>query len=88
LRQINEAAGEAEAIRAVAEATADGIRKVAEAIQVKGGADAVQLRVAEQYVEKFGEVAKSSTTMILPANFADMASLISGAMSVIKQNQK
>jgi regulator of protease activity HflC (stomatin/prohibitin superfamily) len=88
LRQINEAAGEAEAIRAVAEATADGIRKVAEAIQVKGGADAVQLRVAEQYVEKFGEVAKASTTMILPANFADMASLISGAMSVVKQNQK
>ncbi len=88
LRQINEAAGQAEAIRAVAEATADGIRKVAEAIQVKGGAEAVQLRVAEQYVEKFGELAKETNTMILPANFADMAGLITGAMSVVKQNQK
>jgi regulator of protease activity HflC (stomatin/prohibitin superfamily) len=88
LRQINEATGQAEAIRAVADATADGIRKVAEAIQVKGGADAVQLRVAEQYVEKFGMLAKETNTMILPSNFGDMASLITGAMSVVKQNNQ
>jgi regulator of protease activity HflC (stomatin/prohibitin superfamily) len=88
LRQINEAAGQAEAIRAVAEATADGLRLVADAIQVKGGSEAVQLRVAEQYVEKFGELAKTTNTMILPANFADMAGLITGAMSVVNQNQK
>jgi regulator of protease activity HflC (stomatin/prohibitin superfamily) len=88
MRQINEAAGQAEAIRAVAEATADGLRLVAEAIQVKGGNEAVQLRVAEQYVEKFGELAKTTNTMILPANFADMAGLITGAMSVVNQNQK
>jgi regulator of protease activity HflC (stomatin/prohibitin superfamily) len=88
LRQINEATGQAEAIRSVAEATADGIRKVAEAIQVKGGSEAVQLRVAEQYVEKFGLLAKETNTMILPANFADMAGLITGAMAVIKQNNQ
>jgi regulator of protease activity HflC (stomatin/prohibitin superfamily) len=86
LRQINEASGQAEAIRVVAEATADGLRMVAEAINTKGGSEAVQLRVAEQYVEKFGELAKTTNTMILPANFADMAGLITGAMSVISQN--
>ncbi len=86
-QQINEAAGEAAAIIAVAEATAEGIRKVAEAIGSPGGHQAVQLRVAEQYVDKLGLLAQKNNTMILPANLADVASIIATAMSVIKQGE-
>jgi len=87
-RQINEATGQAEAIRAVAEATADGIRSVAKAIQSDGGMEAVQLRVAENLVEQFGKLAKANNTLILPANFADMGSMISAAMTVVKNQQQ
>lgn len=73
LRQINEAEGEAAALRSVAEATADSIRLVAQAIQTEGGSEAVQLKVAENYVEQFGKLAKTGNTLILPANLADMA---------------
>ncbi|HSN69081.1 MAG TPA: SPFH domain-containing protein, partial [Thermoanaerobaculia bacterium] len=83
-KQINEAEGEAQAILSVAAATAAGLRKVADAIQTPGGMDALQLRVAEAYVEKFGEMAKAGTTMILPANLADVGSMITLAMSAIK----
>lgn len=86
-RQINEAEGQAEAIKSVAEATAEGIRVVAAAIQEKGGMDAVQLKVAEQLVEQFGKLAKTTNTMILPANFGDMSSMIATAMSVVKQQK-
>ncbi len=86
-KQINEAEGEAEAILAVAAATADGITRVAEAIRVPGGADAVQLKVAQDYIEKFGELARTNNTMILPASVADAASIIATAMSVIKQSK-
>lgn len=84
-QQINEAEGQAAAIKAVAIATAEGIREVAGALQEKGGFEAVQLRVAENLVEQYGKLAKSTNTMILPANFADMGSMISAAMGVIKQ---
>lgn len=84
-RQINEAEGQAEAIRAVASATAQGIREVASALQEKGGMEAVQLRVAEQLVEQYGKLAKTTNTMIMPANFADMGAMITAAMSVVKQ---
>ena len=84
-QQINEAQGEAAAITTVATATAEGIRMVAEAINAPGGYQAVQLRVAEQYVEKLGMLAKENNTMILPANMADVSSIIATAMSVIKQ---
>lgn len=84
-QQINEAEGQAAAILAVAGATADGIRRVADAIEVGGGYEAVQLRVAESYIERFGELAKASNTMILPANAADVASMIATAMSVIRK---
>ena len=84
-QQINEAEGEAAAIMTVATATAEGIRKVAEAIEAPGGHQAVQLRVAEQYVEKLGLLAKENNTMILPANMADVSSIIATAMTVIKQ---
>ena len=84
-QQINEAEGQAAAITTVATATAEGIRQVAEAIQAPGGYQAVQLRVAEQYVEKLGLLAKENNTMIVPANVADVSSIIATAMSVIKQ---
>ncbi len=86
-QQINDAEGEAAALLAVATATAEGIRKVAEAIQVAGGYEAVQLRVAENYIERFGELAKASNTMILPANVADVASMIATAMNVIPRTK-
>lgn len=83
-QQINEAEGAAAAILAIASATSEGIRKVAEAIQVPGGYEAVQLRVAEQYITKFGELANATdTTMIVPAGVADVASMIAMAMNVI-----
>jgi regulator of protease activity HflC (stomatin/prohibitin superfamily) len=84
-QSINEAEGQAAAIRAVAEATADGIRKVAEAIQTQGGFEAVQLRVAEQYIMQFGALAKESNTMVLPTNVADVGSMITLAMNMIRQ---
>ena len=84
-QQINEAEGQAAAITTVATATAEGIRMVAEAIEAPGGYQAVQLRVAEQYVEKLGLLAKENNTMILPANMADVSSIIATAMSVIKE---
>ena len=86
-QQINEAEGEAQAILAVAEATAGGITRVAEAIRGPGGPDAVQLKVAQDYIEKFGELARSNNTMILPANVADAASMMATAMSIINQSK-
>jgi len=83
-QQINEAEGEAEAILAVAKATAEGIRQVATAIQQPGGIEAVQLRVAEQYVSAFGELAQRSNTMIIPATVSDLSGMIATAMSVYK----
>ena len=84
-QQINEAEGEASAILARATATAEGIRKVADAIQANGGIEAVQLRVAEQYITNFGELAKTGNTLILPANLSDVGSMISLAMNVIRR---
>jgi regulator of protease activity HflC (stomatin/prohibitin superfamily) len=85
-QQINEAEGAAAAILSIANATAEGIRQVAGAIQVAGGYEAVQLRVAEQYLTKFGELANATdTTMIVPASVADVASMIGMAMNVIKR---
>ncbi len=83
-QQINEAEGQAAAILAVANATAEGIRKVAEAIKQEGGAEATQLRVAEQYVKQFGELAKAGNTVVLPANVADVASMVALATKVFK----
>jgi len=82
-QQINEAEGQASAIMAVATATAEGIRRVAEAIKLPGGYEAVQLRVAEQYITQFGELAKESNTLVLPANVADVGSMIALAMKAV-----
>ncbi|MBR2251736.1 MAG: paraslipin [Neisseriaceae bacterium] len=85
--QINRAEGEAEALRLVAQATADAVRMVAESIKQPGGMEAVNLKVAEQYVEAFGKLAKENNTLILPANIADMGSLVAAGMQIVK-NQK
>jgi regulator of protease activity HflC (stomatin/prohibitin superfamily) len=85
-QQMNEAEGQASAILAVAAATAEGIRRVAEATQVAGGDTAVQLRVAEQYIGEFGRVIANADTIILPANVADVASMITTAMQVVRQS--
>jgi len=86
-QQINEAEGQAEAILSIATATAEGIRRIAEATQSPGGLQAVQMRVAEQYINQFGNIAKVGNTMILPTNMADIASMMSTAMNVIKRDQ-
>jgi len=82
--QINVAQGEAGALVAVAEATAEAIRKVAASIQSPGGMEAVNLKVAEKYVDAFGGIAKAGNSLIVPANFADVGSLIAAAMTVVK----
>ena len=83
-KSINEAEGQAKAILSIAEATAEGLRQVASATQAPGGFEAVQLRVAENYIKQFGLMAKHTNTMILPTNLADVAGVISTAMSVVK----
>ena len=82
--QINRALGEASAIVAIADATAKAVRQVAEAIRQPGGIEAVNLKVAERYVEAFSGLAKANNTLIVPANLGDIATLISTAMTVVK----
>ena len=86
-QQINEAEGEGSAILTVAQATAEGISSVAEAIKADGGSEAVQLRVAEQYIGEFGKLAKEGNTLIIPSNLSDIGSVIASAMTVIKHNE-
>jgi regulator of protease activity HflC (stomatin/prohibitin superfamily) len=86
--QINQAQGEAAAVLAIAEATARAVTQVGEAIRQPGGMEAVNLRVAERYVEAFGNVAQKGNTLILPANLAEVGGLIASAMSIIKSTQK
>jgi regulator of protease activity HflC (stomatin/prohibitin superfamily) len=82
---INEAEGQAAAILSVAKATAEGIRSVAESIKMSGGQEAVQLKIAEQYITSFGNMAKTGTTMIVPANLADISSMLAMATGALKQ---
>ena len=86
-RRINEAVGQASEIEKVAEATAKGIREIASAINQEGGMDAVNLRVAEQYIKEFGNLAKTSNSLIIPSNLSDMAGMIASAMTVIRENR-
>jgi len=81
-QQINEAAGEAEAILAVATATAEGLRQVASALVMEGGNAAMQLRIAEDYVQQFGNLAKASNTLVVPASLSDVSSMIALATKV------
>src|ERR1700752_4770298 len=84
-QQINEAEGQAAAILAVATATAEGLRRVAEATRVPGGEEAIQLSVAENYINEFGKVVSNADTIILPANVADVASMITTAMQMVQR---
>ena len=81
---INVAQGEAEAIKAIAAANAEAIARVARAVELPGGMHAVNLKVAEKYVDAFAGIARTGNTLIVPSNMADISSLIAGAMSVVK----
>ncbi len=88
-QQINVAQGEAAAILAVATATAEGLRQVGEALAGRGGIEAMQLRVAEEYVKQFGQLAnEAASTLVVPANLTDIASMIALATSVVKSQGK
>ncbi|MBK1781233.1 SPFH/Band 7/PHB domain protein [Advenella sp. WQ 585] len=86
--QINNAEGEAKAVTTIATATAEAIIKVANAIEQPGGLAAVNLQVAENYVEAFGNLAKEGNTLILPGNLSDMGGMIASAMTIIKNTNK
>lgn len=87
-RRINEAVGRAGEIERVAAATAKGIREIALAINEKGGMNAVNLRVAEQYINEFGKLAQTNNSLIVPANVSDVASMIASAMTVFKSEKE
>ena len=80
LKQINEAEGKAAEIMLIAEATAQGLRAIASAIQEEGGLDAVNLRVAEQYVKEFGQLARTNNTLIIPSNLGDVGGMVGTIM--------
>ena len=86
-QQINVAQGEAEAILAVATATAEGLRRVAESVSTSGGREAMQLRIAEDYVTQLGNLARTANTLVVPANLSDIASMISLATKVFDQTR-
>ncbi|NUT13832.1 MAG: paraslipin [Cupriavidus sp.] len=85
---INKAQGEASAILAVAEANAQAIQKIGNAIRTEGGMDAVNLKVAEEYVAAFGNLAKQGNTLIVPGNLGEMSSMIATALQIVKGQQK
>ena len=85
--QINRAEGEAQALLLVAKATAESISLIAGAVRQPGGMEAVNLKIAEQYVEQFGKLAKESNTLIMPANVADIGSLVSAGMHIVQGNK-
>lgn len=85
---INKAQGEAQALTTVAEATASAVRQVAAALESPGGQQAANLKIAEKYVEQFGNLAKAGTTLIVPSNIADVASMLSTAMTVLDKSKQ
>jgi regulator of protease activity HflC (stomatin/prohibitin superfamily) len=86
-QQINEAEGQAEAILAIATATAEGLRRVADALTADGGAQAMQLRVAEDYIRQFGNLAKAANTLVVPANLSDVSGMIAMATKVFEASK-
>ena len=87
-KQINEAQGKAQEILLIAKATSEGIRRIAEAINAPGGKDAVNLRIAESYVEQFGNLARANNTLILPAELSDIGAAVAGLQKVLGSEQK
>ncbi|MBM9519266.1 paraslipin [Desulforhopalus vacuolatus] len=88
MKRINEAEGKAQEILMVAKATAEGVRLVAEVLASPGGIEAANLEVAQNYINQFGKLAQTSNTMIIPANAADVSSMIATAMATIKKTQE
>ncbi|MEQ8325477.1 MAG: stomatin-like protein [Vicingaceae bacterium] len=86
-KRINEAEGLAAEIKFVATATAQGIKEVAAAIQSDGGIDAVNLRIAEQYLDEFGKLASENNTMIIPNNLTDIAGVVATATKVFEKTK-
>ncbi len=86
-QQINEAEGQAQAILAIANATAEGLRTVAASVAVEGGREAMQLRIAEQYVQQFGELARESTSLVIPANVSDLGSMLALATRILSNGE-
>ena len=84
-RKINEAEGRAKEILLVAEAQAAGIRKVAEAIGEKGGLESVNMQLAQQYLNQFGNLAKTNNTMIIPSHLANVAGVLKACTSIVKK---
>jgi regulator of protease activity HflC (stomatin/prohibitin superfamily) len=84
-QQINEAEGQAAAILAVATATAEGLRQVGIALSDRGGIEAMQLRIGEEYVKQFGKLAQTGTTLVVPANLTDLASIVTMATSIARK---
>lgn len=84
---INVASGQAQAIELVAKATASAIQMIAESVVRPGGREALQLQVAKEFVEQFGNIAKAGTTILLPANMADVGGLVESALQIIKTDQ-
>jgi regulator of protease activity HflC (stomatin/prohibitin superfamily) len=84
-QQINEAEGQAAAILAVATATASGLRSVGGALSERGGIEAMQLRIGEEYVRQFGKMAKASTTLVVPSQLSDLAAVVSMATSIVRK---
>lgn len=85
-RQVNEAQGQAEAILSVAKATAEGLKVIGLAIAEKGGSDAVQLRIAESFIQQFGKIAQQGNTIVLPANLADIGSMVTLAKGLLNSD--
>jgi regulator of protease activity HflC (stomatin/prohibitin superfamily) len=86
MKRINEAEGRAQEIELVATATAEGIRKIAESIKAPGGEEAVNLRVAEQYIKEFGNLAKKNNTVIIPSNLGDIGGMVASVTSLLKSS--
>jgi len=86
MKRINEAEGRSQEIEMIAIATAEGIRKIAESIQSPGGVDAVNLRVAEQYIKEFGNLAKKNNTVIIPSNLSDIGGMVASVTSLLKSS--
>ena len=84
-KRINEAEGRAQEIRKVAIATAEGLREIAKAINEKGGMNAVNLKIAEQYVSEFGNLAKTNNTVIIPTNLSDIAGMVKSVTTVLQE---
>lgn len=87
MRRINEAEGRAQEIERIASATAKGIREIATAINEKGGSDAVNLRIAESYLQEFGKLAQKNNTMIIPSDLTNVASLVSSVGNIFTTMQ-